>query len=148
MSWSIIVVGRVQYVLIFSVFVNACMCVLMSCGDFVKNWCKLVASGKRVVSGHEKMTWFSVWIPVWQMQSLCSLAVRLWRPFSIWRLCDPVRYRVMFILSNSGTGWSVVNGLRSGLICLYTLSLLSPSSVAHFSIIEDRERLNCCFNVF
>ena len=79
----------VQCVLIFSVFVNDWICVLVSCGDFVKNSCRFDMSGKRFVSGQKNSTWFRVWIPVLQVQSLSSLDVRLWRPFSMWRLCDP-----------------------------------------------------------
>ena len=84
------------------------MYVMMSCGVCVKNSCKFVVLGKRVVSGHVKMTWFNVWIPVLHVQSLFSLAIRLCRPVSILRLWDPVRKRVMCILSNSGNGCSVV----------------------------------------
>ena len=146
-KWEI-VVDRVQYVLILSDFVNDLICVLMSCGDLVKNSCKFEVFGRRVVSGHEKMTWFSVCIPDLQRQSLFSLAVRFCRPISIWRLCDPVRYRVMLILSNSGIGCSVVNGLSSGLICLYTPSFPSLSLEAHCSILEDHLDKNSSFKVF
>ena len=51
------VFGRVQYIFIFNVLVNDCICVMISCGVFVKNPCKSVVLGdKRVVSGQEKMT--------------------------------------------------------------------------------------------
>ena len=55
------VFGRVQYILILNVFVNDCICVMISCGVFEKNLCKSVVScSKREVSRQEKKTCLSV----------------------------------------------------------------------------------------
>ena len=95
--------------------------------------------------GHSRRTCLTVWRPVLQQQYRSSRGMCGVRPASIFRLCDPVRYRVTQTRWNS-IFWSYDGLTRVGLTRKYAPSLESLSSSAAARIFLSKVDLKSVFS--